>query len=453
MRYPLSLHAALFLSFLFFSSSSEGQDTKSIVEYARNLKVAIEKIESDSISKGSCAIPGMFTGEGYISKNNIVIIPNPKTTLKRGDEIIFFDRTVLPGQITKVRVLRNGEELDVPVLCSSAKDIFKEYLAFVNYAIDKNWKKCVSQYDVVVYLDGPSLYGFDLALVCSFKSTPWADFSNARANYLNLIIQSLPFLNESDRSVWRKNALIQIQQLRNANQNILAADYLAQLDRLDALGSSKNIPDGSHISKSTGTCAFIADNGLAVTSHHVIDGAKLINITIYNGDKYSAKVIQSSENTDLALLKINPKGKVAFIPFESKSKIDVGVSVFTYGFPMSSILGAEPKYTEGVISALSGIGNDSSLFQMTTQIQPGNSGGPVVSFSGNLVGIVASTAAVDYFIKRSGGALPQNINWAVKAEYIKPLLTNDVSSRPLNLTKEQAIKNTREAICFVEVES
>jgi S1-C subfamily serine protease len=70
------------------------------------------------------------------------------------------------------------------------------------------------------------------------------------------------------------------------------------------------------------------------------------------------------------------------------------------------------------VSALSGIQDDASYFQMSVPILPGNSGGPVVNMHGEVVGIVTSTAVVEAFYALSG-SLPQNVNWAPKSDYVR----------------------------------
>jgi len=106
----------------------------------------------------------------------------------------------------------------------------------------------------------------------------------------------------------------------------------------------------------------------------------------------------------------------------AENSLRVGQKVFTMGFPVPDVLGYEAKYSEGAISSLSGIKGVVSLIQMTVPIEPDNSGRPVSDESGHVLGVVTPTAAVQSFLKHTG-TLPQNINWAVKREYLHPLLS------------------------------
>jgi len=121
------------------------------------------------------------------------------------------------------------------------------------------------------------------------------------------------------------------------------------------------------------------------------------------------------------------------------------------GYPVADVMGQEPKFTEGSVSALSGIGGEAALLQISVPIQPGNSGGPLVNERGEVVGVVTSTAAVRTFFAVTG-TLPQNVNWAVKADYAR-LMFNAPGVKSLAVSREQAIQWTRGAICLVEATS
>ena len=79
---------------------------------------------------------------------------------------------------------------------------------------------------------------------------------------------------------------------------------------------------------------------------------------------------------------------------------------------MPSLLSSDLNVTTGVVSALAGLGNNSSLIQVTAPIQPGNSGGPVLDQSGHVVGVVVARLDAIKLAKRTG-KLPQNVNFAI----------------------------------------
>ena len=121
---------------------------------------------------------------------------------------------------------------------------------------------------------------------------------------------------------------------------------------------------------------------------------------------------------DLAVLKtsLEPKNVTAL-----RTGLRVGENIAVYGFPLSNRLAATGNFTVGYVSALAGLGDDSSKIQISAPIQPGNSGGPVLDHYGNAVGVIVSTATSAIIADRSGVA-PQNINFAIKANIVRSFL-------------------------------
>jgi len=165
-----------------------------------------------------------------------------------------------------------------------------------------------------------------------------------------------------------------------------------------------------------------------------------------NGATLPAKIISVAPSTDLAILKV-PANNITYLSFGSSKNVGLGDKVFTIGYPLAHVLGTDPKYTEGVISAKSGLGGEAIAFQITVPVQPGNSGGPLVDKNGLVVGIITSTASSKEFYKDSG-IMPQNINWAVKSDYAS-LLLHDIPNRILLDGRQEAIINTEKSICMV----
>jgi len=110
--------------------------------------------------------------------------------------------------------------------------------------------------------------------------------------------------------------------------------------------------------------------------------------------------------------------------------------VFAFGFRLKSILPDEMKGTKGMINALSGLGNDTRFIQMSAAIQPGNSGGPLLDQSGNVVGIVTSKMDAVKMAQHTGD-IPQNINFAVKTLLVRDMLEiNEVDYKTAPSDKE-----------------
>jgi len=170
---------------------------------------------------------------------------------------------------------------------------------------------------------------------------------------------------------------------------------------------------------SYGTGFFISQNGYVVTAAHVVENAYRIKIFNQNTNA-SAKLVYKDEAIDVAVLKAD-KTNASFLPITSSSEIKTGDEVFTLGFPQIQIQGIEPKYTQGAINALSGIGGNRRMFQISIPVQPGNSGGPMLNSKGQVVGVIA--ARLDEIATlESTGSIPQNVNYAIKSSFVLPFL-------------------------------
>ena len=170
---------------------------------------------------------------------------------------------------------------------------------------------------------------------------------------------------------------------------------------------------------SQGTGFFIHPDGSILTALHVVDGSKSIAVKCEGRAPVSATLADTARTVDLAVLRTSLSG-VSYLSIRDARSVKLGDQVFTIGFPVAGLLGTEPRFTDGSISAMSGPGKEAVLMQMTVPVQPGNSGGPVIAADGSVVGVVTATEAVLAFLQVTG-TLPQNINWAVKAEYARPM--------------------------------
>lgn len=167
-----------------------------------------------------------------------------------------------------------------------------------------------------------------------------------------------------------------------------------------------------------GTGFFVTPNGHLLTNHHVVEDADFVVVRL--GEDYHEATIQDLDsNNDLALLKIDAVTKP--LPLPSSPSYQRGGEVMTLGYPFGPLTGYSQKATFGRINDLRGLHDDPRLLQMDVPIQPGNSGGPLFNTKGEVIGIVASKIN-DAAILDLAGTVPQNMNFAVKADYALPLL-------------------------------
>ena len=134
------------------------------------------------------------------------------------------------------------------------------------------------------------------------------------------------------------------------------------------------------------------------------------------------RVIATDAPSDLALLSANSKS-ISYASFRAGRSARLGEDIIVTGYPLASYLNSGLNVTEGNISALRS-GNLRHLMQITAAVQPGNSGGPVLDRSGNVVGVVVSKLDALKYAKRTG-VLPENINFAIKAETVRIFLDSE----------------------------
>jgi S1-C subfamily serine protease len=89
------------------------------------------------------------------------------------------------------------------------------------------------------------------------------------------------------------------------------------------------------------------------------------------------------------------------------------------------LLTSDFTVTTGIISSLSGVLNDTRYLQISAAVQPGNSGGPLLASSGEVVGVVAAKLNALKFVKATGD-IPENINFAIKTGALRDFLDNSV---------------------------
>ncbi len=171
---------------------------------------------------------------------------------------------------------------------------------------------------------------------------------------------------------------------------------------------------------STGTGWFYG-TGHIVTCYHVVEDRQNIWIVSEALGKIPVKMVLKDERHDLAVLA--PAGRVSAPPGLPLARAlpSLGERAFTIGFPHMGILGKEPRFTDGSISSLAGMKDDPRTLQMSVPVQSGNSGGALINERGEVVGVVASKLhAANIF--RWTGDMPQNVNFAVKVQYLEKLL-------------------------------
>ncbi len=177
----------------------------------------------------------------------------------------------------------------------------------------------------------------------------------------------------------------------------------------------------------TGT-GFIVAEGRVLTNEHVTQGcARMVGI-LPGGRQVDLAITARDASRDLALL-AGPPDLGPALAFRSTPPRR-GDEVVTYGFPLVGILGTGPSLTTGEVSALAGLRGDPNMLITSAPVQSGNSGGPLLDRGGHVIGVVVAKLAALRVAERTGGDLPQNVNFAIQGPVaIEFLRRNGVTPR------------------------
>jgi S1-C subfamily serine protease len=174
----------------------------------------------------------------------------------------------------------------------------------------------------------------------------------------------------------------------------------------------------------SGTGFVISANGYVLTNDHVISRCVGDVHGNLSGDPATnLRIVSKDETNDLALLQTT--GSLKDFARIRATAIRSGDSVIAIGYPFHGLLTSDLTVTTGIVNSLSGILNDTRYLQISAPIQPGNSGGPLLDTSGNVIGVVAEKFNALKFAKIMGD-LPENINFAIKTGAVRDFLDNSV---------------------------
>ena len=162
-----------------------------------------------------------------------------------------------------------------------------------------------------------------------------------------------------------------------------------------------------------GSGFIISPDGYIVTNNHVVKGATSVSVTLDDGTTLPAKVVGRDARTDLALLRVKPAGKLPFIQLGDSDDVEIGQWVIAVGNPF----GLGGTVTAGIVSARGrdiGEGPYDSFLQIDAPINRGNSGGPLFTQDGKVVGV--NTA----ILSPTGGSV--GIGFAIPSDVVRSVV-------------------------------
>ena len=190
--------------------------------------------------------------------------------------------------------------------------------------------------------------------------------------------------------------------------------------------SPTNAPDTKpdKLFDQTGSGFVVSTSGHVVTNQHVVDGCVGdIQGNLTGEAPVKLRLVSSDETNDLALLQA--PGSFKDVASIKATAVRSGESIVAIGYPFHGLLTSDFTVTTGIISSLSGVLNNTRFLQISAAVQPGNSGGPLLASSGEVVGVVAAKLNALKFVKATGN-IPENINFAIKTGALRDFLDNSV---------------------------
>ena len=216
-----------------------------------------------------------------------------------------------------------------------------------------------------------------------------------------------------------------------------AADYYYTAAKNKTDDSAKNKVTLKRTSSGSGF--FVTPNHI-ITNNHVTAGCDKLEVK-NKGYKSSAKLLDTDSTTDLSIL-VTGKPNNNFLYLRNRKPVVTGEQSLVLGYPFSSTLGSELKVTSGNIAALTGFKNNIAELQLTSPVQPGNSGGPLLDDNGNVIGVIVSRLEKSSAI--TGSRVAQNVNFAIKSNMAKIFM--DLNMVDYQVRKSNGVKEISQIV-------
>lgn len=181
-----------------------------------------------------------------------------------------------------------------------------------------------------------------------------------------------------------------------------------------------------------GSGFVIRSDGLMITNRHVVDDGENIIARLETPDgelmEFSGRVLGKGILTDLAAVQLNSNRVFNTVELGNSEAVAYGDPVSAWGFPISSHLGTDPTLTTGIVSAPHRIIYDGDWIQIDADVNPGNSGGPLLDRFGNVIGV--NTAGYEQL----GDRIISGINLAIVSNEVRERLSSYEAGGPSQAT-------------------
>ncbi len=294
----------------------------------------------------------------------------------------------------------------------------------------------------------------DFSLYYSFRRNSWALRKNNDGRILMVPMDQILGNTSIPATItlWLESITVAHQQLttNDANKNRVVRKKLPKNKQKETTPkAAKVIRDDKVFSAASGTGFIVTDKGHIITNHHVIKGCE--NVKAHQkGKDYPATVIATDSVNDLALLKTTLTTK-DFFSLSSKNAF-LMQDIFVAGYPFGNFISSSVKITKGIVSALTGIGNNYSNMQIDAAIQPGNSGGPVINEKGNVIGVAVAKLSLAKAVKY-WGVVPEGTSFGIKSSVVRNFMesnnVNPMPPRASSITKQQLAQKVTNSTLYL----
>ena len=202
----------------------------------------------------------------------------------------------------------------------------------------------------------------------------------------------------------------------------------------------------------SGSGFIIHPEGYLLTNHHVVASANQITVVVPGKGSFAASVVADDDYKDLALLKIEVSN-LAYLPIGESQKVKVLDTIYVLGYPLAPALGADVSASEGQVNAIRDSGKI-PLLQIDANVNPGNSGGPVLNDRGEVVGVVVSKINAAFFLKETG-SIPERVNFAIPINEARGMVRQaypldfEPSQKAERLSNQEIFDESRKATVFI----
>lgn len=352
--------------------------------------------------------------------SGVALPENASDATRLGWRIHWAQKCNIGGSYQKISILR--KRLDEFLNGSAKQDFRIGYRKFSNLSPNKCDEGSVTS---IIETAETILEGYPIGTESAEPVN-----SNTSANLGGLTDQSICNMAVAVNGQWetdqRLSGHVAEAQRRGLKCGVLAETRPPKPQQKRPTIEAPENGDNRIISAASGSGFTVSLDGHVITNEHVIKGCKQVYVRVDDAD-LPANIIAIDKMHDLALLKADFKPKKVLSL--SRSNPELLQEIYVAGYPFGLRISSSVKVTKGIVSSLTGIGDNYSNIQIDAALQTGNSGGPIIDTYGNVIGVAVSKLDAK-FMYENFGLIPENTNFGIKSSLVMAMLDSKVIANP-----------------------